>query len=91
MKKILAILLLVIMVLAMVGCEAATVEKESQKESTEESTSMFVLVETASTWRIVYHRESKVMYAVSNGGYNTGTFTLLVDADGKPMIWKNEK
>ena len=30
------------------------------------------------------------MYAVSLGYYNCGTFTLLVDADGKPLIYKGE-
>lgn len=34
--------------------------------------------------------EAKVMYAVSYGTSNCGTFTLLVDADGKPMLWEEE-
>ena len=33
-------------------------------------------------------KETGVMYAVSCGVYNNGTFTLLVDADGNPLIYK---
>jgi hypothetical protein len=29
------------------------------------------------------------MYAVSSGAYNGGTFTLLVDENGKPMLWED--
>lgn len=28
------------------------------------------------------------MYAVSHDTNNNGTFTLLVDKDGKPLIWE---
>ena len=48
---------------------------------------MFVLIEVAASWKIVYHKDTKVMYAVSNGNDNYGTFTLLVNADGTPMVW----
>lgn len=42
---------------------------------------------------IAYDTETGIEYAVSNGVYNHGTLTVLVDADGKPLIyegWKNE-
>ena len=39
--------------------------------------------------QIVYHKETKVMYAVSCGSYNYGNLTVLVDADGKPMLWED--
>lgn len=58
--------------------------------SSEDNTSMFVEVEVAASWKVVYHKETKVMYAVSNSGYNRGTFTLLVNADGTPMIYEGE-
>jgi hypothetical protein len=48
---------------------------------------MFVEIECTATWAIVYHKETKVMYAVSDGRYNRGTFTLLVNADGSPMVY----
>ena len=30
---------------------------------------------------------AKVMYAVSDGTYNHGNFTLLVDANGNPLLY----
>lgn len=50
---------------------------------------MFVEVERADSWRVVYHRDSKVMYVVSFDVYNRGTFTLLVNPDGTPMLWSD--
>lgn len=82
-KRILSMALAVVMVVCLVGC--STVENENKKD-----TSMFVCIETISTWRIVYHKETKVMYAVSDGSYNYGNFTVLVDADGKPMLWESK-
>ena len=49
--------------------------------------SMFTVVEQTAYWQIVYHRETKVMYAVSDSSYNYGTFTLLVDEEGKPLLY----
>ena len=50
--------------------------------------SSFVIVEQTSIWQVVYHKETKVMYVVSLGGYNCGSFTLLVDSDGSPMLYE---
>lgn len=72
---------MIIMLLLSVGC--ARVENAEAKE-----TSRFVQVEIATSWRIVADKETGVMYAVSCGVYNNGTFTLLVDADGNPLIYK---
>lgn len=65
-----------------------SVETESKPNT---NTSMFVQVESAGAWRVVYHRDTKVMYAVSYGSYNNGCFTLLVNADGTPMLWEGTK
>ena len=67
------------------GCSTARIEKANE---TQESVSMFVEVEQTTSWKIVYHKDTKVMYAISNGSYNRGTFTLLVNADGTPMIYE---
>ena len=53
--------------------------------------SRFKRVELTSAWEIVADRETGVMYAVSRGMYNQGTFTVLIDADGKPLIWDKEE
>lgn len=80
-RKMIVILLIVMTMLT--GC-GATVEEKTTKFNM----SMFVLVEKTDVWHIVYHKDTKVMYAVSMGGYNRGTFTVLVDTEGKPMLWE---
>ena len=52
--------------------------------------SMFVLIEEGATYSIVYHRETKVMYAISAGGYNSGDFTVMVDEEGKPLLYQED-
>lgn len=81
MKKIILICVLALCLL-LSSCSTAAVETAEN-----DGVSMFVEIECTSSWRIVYHRETKVMYAVSAGSYNTGTFTLLVNEDGTPMLY----
>ena len=85
MKRKLAYILILSMLL-LSGCGERVVESVNNNNK---DTSMFVIIEQTGTWDIVYHKETKVMYAVSCGAYNNGTFTLLVDADGKPMLWED--
>lgn len=47
-------------------------------------TAMFIEVDRGVGWRVVRHRDSRVMYVV--GG---GTFTLIVNPDGTPMLWSD--
>ena len=82
MKKVMAILLILLM---LVGCG-----KTKKDESESGLGKRFVTIETAWTYLIVADRETGVMYAVSNGMYNCGTFTLLVDKDGSPLLWDGE-
>lgn len=63
------------------GCATVAETKDMAADS------RFVVVEKTSIWRVVYDKDTKVMYAISYGGYNCGTFTLLVDADGNPLLW----
>lgn len=90
MKKINAKLMLVLLicVLFLGGCSKEVSRYEADSSEDE---SMFVCVEDTYSWAVVYHKDTKVMYAVSRGLYNSGTFTLLVDAQGKPMLWEDEK
>ncbi len=48
----------------------------------------FVCVAEYSTFVIKYNTKTLVMYAVSDDTYNHGTFTVLVNADGSPMLWE---
>lgn len=81
MKKIIA-LMIVVLAVVLTGC--------SEVEDKSSDMSEFVIVENMSTWKVVYHKKTKVMYAVSDGSYSHGIFTLLVNADGTPMIWEGE-
>ena len=50
----------------------------------------FIKIDDQGTYYVVYDIETKVEYVVSNGQYNRGAFTLLVDKDGKPLIYGEE-
>ncbi|MBQ6281491.1 MAG: hypothetical protein IJK69_05490 [Oscillospiraceae bacterium] len=82
MKRFLALLTVLVM-LMFCGCTKAKVEYEQAT-----GTSMFIVVEKGSFWDVVYHRETKVMYAISRGAYNSGNLCLLVNPDGTPMLWE---
>ena len=58
------------------------------EKNTHLGNSDFVIVESTDNFYVVYHKETKVMYAVSDSNYNHGNFTLLVNADGTPMTYK---
>lgn len=77
---VILLLACLVMVYMLTGCNAATAEKDEQD--------MFALVEKEASWIVVYHVDTRVMYVVSRGVYNYGTFTMLVNADGSPMIWE---
>ena len=74
--------------LALASCMDVVEVEKAEAAVPPEPTSMFVVVERAKSWIVVYNVDTKVMYTVSNGAYNYGTFTLLVDADGNPMLYE---
>ena len=54
----------------------------------DEEESMFAKIEHQLFWyTIVYHRDTKVMYAISKDG----VFTPLINADGSPMLYKESE
>ena len=83
MKKLIAIL----MAIALCACLFVGCSSPEQGENVSKSSS-FVIVEDGYGYYIVYHKDTKVMYTLSTTSYNMGNFTLLVDADGTPMIWE---
>ena len=80
-------LVIILALLLLVGCTRV----ERAEPTKTGKTSRFVTVETTTMWKVVVDKETHVMYAVSFGGNNRGMFTLLVDADGKPLIYKGER
>ena len=81
MKKLFVIILAVVLCVVLFSA-CVTIEKES-----ENTASMFVLVEKGYLFSVYYHRETKVLYVA--GGYNCTNFTVLVNADGTPMLWED--
>lgn len=84
MRKAIAAAVVSIAVM-LTACGFPTVEVT---EDNPPETSMFVEVEHTNGWKVVYNKYTKVMYAVSGGLYNGGTFTVMVNADGSPMLWE---
>ncbi len=87
-KKFLAtVLLVIIMVLSFVGC---TTQATTEEDSDNTECSMFVYVENTMIYDVVYHKDTKVMYTISRGSYNQGTFTVLLNVDGTPMVYEGK-
>ena len=84
MKRFSIIFVVLALCLSLCACGGPPV----QVESSVSSASMFVEVENNTFWQVVYHRETKVMYVISQGNRNYGTFTVLLNADGTPQTWK---
>ena len=85
-KKILCLCIIIVILITCVGCSSNIATVEDTKPENDFS-SMFVIIESDYLWskyNIVYHKETKVMYAVS---CNT-VFTVMVDADGKPLLYE---
>lgn len=79
------VVLLAAMVIVLSGCDAE-IEKA---ETSPDNKSMFVQVENGTAYRVFYHKHTRVMYIMSDGSYNHGTFTVMLDADGKPLLYGN--
>ena len=90
MKKGICILLLATAAVGFTGCSGTVETEKVYNTEPQNPKSMFVELEQAGIWKIVYDKKTKVMYAVSYGGYNSGTFTLLVDENGNPRIWDGD-
>lgn len=82
MKRMKRKIAIALMALMLTGC--ANIERAEEVNDV----SRFVTVEQTMQWEIVYDKETGVMYAVSGGSYNVGNFTLLVDAEGNPLIYE---
>ena len=87
-KKIVAVICCIVLVLMTVGCAMGAEKANAQEES------MFVVIEERDTAcagspTILYHKDTKVMYAVSFGD-SRGVTTVLVNPDGTPMLYEGD-
>ena len=93
-KRIIVILILVLcLAMALIlftVAHAKTNNKTNKANETKEPTERMVIVESLGNYCIIYDKYTKVMYSVSDSAYNRGAVTLLVDADGKPLLYTEE-
>lgn len=85
MKKII-ISLLIMIIIVLTGWLLKDVSIQNNYAENER----FITIKKGSGFNIVYDTETKVEYAISTGKYNFGTLTLLVDKDGKPLLYGEE-
>ncbi len=85
MNKIIIIFFIIILMLSFIACAY----NDNIDETQPGEPSRMVIIEKAVTYDIAYDRYTKVMYAISTGGYNNGNFTLLVNSDGSPLLYGN--
>ena len=83
-----AFLIIALIALMFAGCTSIRAEAKAKEVDDVDDGNTFILVDADYYCWIVYHKDTKVMYAVSRSGYNAGTYTVLVNADGTPMIWE---
>ena len=85
MKRLIVITLVTVMLMSLSACAT-----KRTKETIKGGASRMVYVEETGAYCIVYDKYTKVMYAVSRSTYNNGNFTLLVNADGNPLLYEGQ-
>lgn len=81
MKKFL--IALTVLTIFMTGCGRPITDNFSSDTGTR-----FVKISREYGCDVVYDSETGVEYVTSRCAYNIGTYTLLVNADGTPKIYK---
>lgn len=81
MKKLFVWLMVLVMVLALTGCRSTPVSDDV------ETGDRFVVVVDQDFNNVYADTETGVMYYFHKSGYGGG-MTVLVDADGKPLLWE---
>ena len=82
MKKIIISLILTVMLAMLTGCVDSAVETEKR----------FVKISDEGTFGVYvyYDKQTKVEYAMRNNGHGGTSLSLLVDAEGKPLLYEGE-
>ena len=76
-------------IFGLVACVSSTVNATDSNNNY--NGNMFTKVKSGlGDFYVVYDNETKVMYAVSDGLYNRGVLTMLVNADGTPKLYEGE-
>lgn len=80
-SKLAVVLIILVCIIMLAACNPTSTNNDS----------MFIRCEgypSSKSYYVVYHKDTKVMYAVSTGKHNHGNFTLLINSDGTPMLWE---
>ena len=88
MNKAITKLIVIFIAIVLCACLFTGCAEHLKVEEDYSTESSFIIVEDGASYYIVYHKDTKVMYTMSTGGYNCGSFCLLVNADGTPMVWE---
>lgn len=87
MKKIVFLVLMIILLLTLCGCDTMRKIDDKSDENKAERT-RFIKIESYAYGSIVVDSETNVEYWMSKGAYNCGTLTMLVDESGNPKARK---
>lgn len=82
-------IIMAVLFAACAGSKAEPANAVSVIDTKEDYNNVFEQIGYGNGYNIVYHKQTKVMYVVSDVAYNRGNFTLLVNPDGTPMIYKD--
>lgn len=85
MKKIVCLTLVLMIVLAFIGCS----EQKSDNTETDntETTDRFIVVYSDFSNAIYADKETNVLYFWHCGGYSGG-LSVMLDENGKPLLWQ---
>ena len=90
MKKVITICLIILTIICLLVLANGCAESPRVSDTKTYENSLFTIVEYNEYLHffVVYMNDTKVMYSISDGLYNRGNFTLLVNKDGSPMVYK---
>lgn len=86
LKAIAALLVVVLLIILLSSCGKAPQKMDKLGDQTK-APSTFMQVEEYLTFYTVVDTDTGVMYSISRGSYNSGTMTMLVNADGTPKLF----
>ncbi|MBQ8515049.1 MAG: hypothetical protein IJ496_06605 [Ruminococcus sp.] len=90
-KRALCIAIIAVAVIACTGCSAEEAYEVYEETYITTTDGIFTTIKKGDCCEIVYENETMVMYIKSTGHKNTGSFTLLVNADGTPRIYEEDE
>lgn len=87
MKRIFILVLMVVLLLTLCGCDTISEVNDTSPESKVEG-AIFMKLEDYGNGSVVVDSETNVEYWLSKGVHNSGTLTMLVDGSGRPKLRK---